>query len=92
MWVGWLDDRPDCASATWTSYGINNVTLLATIPEARRRGYGEALTWRAAQADPSLPAMLFSSDDGRPIYDRMGFLSLTRLTLWHRTRGGAGGD
>jgi hypothetical protein len=92
MWVGWLDDRPACASSAWTEYGINNVTLVATIPEARRRGYGEALTWRAAQADPALPAMLFSSDDGRPVYDRMGFLPLQRLTLWHRERAGIDGN
>lgn len=88
MWVGWLDDRPVCASSTWTEYGVNNVTLVATIPEARQHGYGEALTWRAAQADPSLPGMLFSSDDGRPVYGRMGFLPLQRLTLWHRGHDG----
>ena len=35
---------------------------------------------------PSLPAMLLSSDDGRPVYDRMGFLPLWRLTLWYRNR------
>lgn len=83
-WVGWVDGRPVCASAAWIEYGVNNVTAVATLPDARRRGYGEALTWRAALADPALPAMLFSSDDGRPVYDRMGFLPLWRLTLWYR--------
>lgn len=86
MWVGWDGDRPVCAASAWTEFGINDVTLVATIPEARRRGYGEAITWHAAQADPSLPAMLFSSDDGRRVYDRMGFLPLQRMTLWYRQR------
>jgi hypothetical protein len=88
LWLGWLDDRPVCASAAWTEHGINDVTLVATVPDARRRGYGEALTWRAARADPALPAMLLSSDDGRMVYERMGFLPLLRMTLWYRGRPG----
>ena len=86
LWVGWVDDRPVCASSAWTEHGINGVTLVATVPEARRRGFGEALTWRAALADPSLPAMLLSSDAARPVYERMGFLPLLRITLWYRNR------
>lgn len=88
QWVGWVETRPVCASAAWVEHGISNVTAVATLPDARRRGYGEALTWRAALAEPSLPAMLLSSDDGRPVYDRMGFLPLWRLTLWYRERPG----
>jgi predicted GNAT family acetyltransferase len=84
--VGWVGNRPVSASSAWTEHGINNVTLVATVPDARGRGYGEALTWRAALADSSLPAMLISSDVGRPIYERMGFLPLQRITLWYRTR------
>ena len=86
LWVGWQGNRPVSASSAWNEHGINNVTLVATIPDARRRGYGEALTWLAARADPSLPAMLISSDDGRPVYDRMGFLPMQRITLWYRAR------
>jgi ribosomal protein S18 acetylase RimI-like enzyme len=87
FWIGWVGDEPVCASSAWTEYGINDVTMVATIPSARRRGYGEALTCRAARADPALPAMLLSSDDGRPVYERMGFVPLLRLTLWHHPRG-----
>lgn len=86
FWVGWEGDRAVCAASAWTDEGINDVTMVVTLPDARRRGYGEAITWRAALADPSLPAMLFSSDDGRPVYERMGFLPLHRLTLWYRVR------
>src|SRR5690242_20738510 len=52
MWVGWEAERPVSAAATFVEAGINNVTLVATVPEARGHGYGEALTWRAALADP----------------------------------------
>jgi hypothetical protein len=86
LWVGWVGNRPVSASSAWTDHGINNVTLVATVPHDRGRGYGEALTWHAARADPSLPSMLISSDVGRPIYERMGFLPLQRITLWYRTR------
>jgi hypothetical protein len=56
---------------------------------ACRRGYGEALTWRAARTQAGLPAILLASDDGRPVYQRMGFLPLLRFTVWlhPRTRG-----
>jgi len=90
LWVGWSDGRPVACSSAWVEQGINHVSLVVTMPDARRRGFGEALTWRAALADPSLPAMLLSSDDGRPVYERMGFLPLLRMTLWYRGRPGAG--
>lgn len=88
LWIGWSDDRPVSCSSAWVEHGINQVSLVVTLPEARRRGFGEALTWRAALADPDLPAMLLSSDDGRPVYERMGFLPLQRITLWYRGRSG----
>lgn len=88
LWIGRVEGRAVCASSAWIEHGINDVILVATLPEARRRGYGEALTWRAALVDPALPAMLLSSDDGRPVYERMGFLPLKRLTLWYRGRPG----
>jgi hypothetical protein len=88
LWVGWVGNHPVSACSAWTEHGINDVTLVATVPDARGRGYGEALTWHAARADPSLPSMLISSDDGRSIYERMGFLPLQRITLWYRSRPG----
>ncbi|MGH2615207.1 MAG: GNAT family N-acetyltransferase, partial [Thermomicrobiales bacterium] len=88
LWIGSVDQHPVCAASAWIEHGINDVVLVATLPRARRRGYGEALTWRAALAAPSLPAMLLSTDDGRPVNERMGFLPLQRMTLWYRTRPG----
>jgi hypothetical protein len=85
-WVGYVENRPVVASAAWAAHGVVNVTLVATLPNERRKGYGEALTWAASRLDPSLPAMLLSSDDGRPVYERMGFLPLQRMTLWYRPR------
>jgi hypothetical protein len=35
-------------------------------------------------ADPALPAVLYASDIGRPVYARMGYQTQFRFTLWHR--------
>jgi hypothetical protein len=86
MWVGREDDRPVSAAAAFVAAGVNNVTLVGTVPEARRRGHGAALTWRATLADPTLPAMLLATDDGRPVYERMGYLPLFRFAVWSRDR------
>ncbi|MDP8907855.1 MAG: GNAT family N-acetyltransferase [Chloroflexota bacterium] len=86
LWVGWEGEQPVSAAATFIEAGLNQVTAVATVLAARRRGYGEALTWRATLADPSLPAALIASDPGRPVYERMGYIPITRFTLWHRTR------
>jgi hypothetical protein len=86
LWVGWEEDRPVVGAATFVAEGINNVTLVATVPEARRRGYGAALTWRATLADPTLPSLLLATDEGRPVYEQMGYISLFRFALWQRNR------
>lgn len=88
LWVGWDEDRPVAAAASFVAAGINDVTLVATVPEARRRGYGAALTWRATLADPTLPSLLLATEEGRPVYERMGYTSLFRFTLWSRDRPG----
>ncbi|MGE3798777.1 MAG: GNAT family N-acetyltransferase, partial [Thermomicrobiales bacterium] len=74
-------------SSSWLGDQLTYVTLVATHPDFRRRGVGRALTWRASLAQPSLPAALISTDEGRLLYDEMGFLRLLRLTLWYRHRG-----
>jgi hypothetical protein len=37
-------------------------------------------------AEPSLPAVLEASDDGHPVYARMGYRDVGRMTLWERPR------
>lgn len=86
LWVGWEEDRPVSAASTFVAAGINNVSFVATVPEARRRGYGAALTWRATLADPSQPSLLIATEGGRPVYEQMGYTSLFRFTLWKRDR------
>lgn len=86
MWVGWEGNRPVSAAGTFVGAGINDVFNVATVPEARRRGYAAAVTWRASLADPTLPALLLASDEGRFVYKQMGYMALFRFTVWMRDR------
>lgn len=86
IFVGYDDDEPVATASVHVGARLQHVELVATRAEWRGRGYGEALTWRATLADPTLPAALIASDDGRPIYERMGYLPVTRFTLWIGSR------
>jgi GNAT superfamily N-acetyltransferase len=86
LWVGWEGDQPVCAAASFVEAGVNNVDLVATVPEARRRGFGAALAWRATFAAPHLPSLLISTEEGRPLYEQIGYLTLFRLSLWSQER------
>lgn len=86
MWVGFVDGRAVATSAAHVVHGVNRVEWVSVLADVRGRGYGEAITWAATVADRQLPAMLFSSDLGRPTYERMGFIALTRFTLWRGAR------
>jgi hypothetical protein len=89
LWLGWEGEQPVSVALTSVEEGINHVHLVATVPEARRRGYGAALTWLATLADPTLPSVLIASDEGRPVYEKMGYLALFRFTGWWRARPGS---
>jgi hypothetical protein len=66
---------------------MSHVEWVSSTPAVRGRGYGEAMTWAATLALPDRPSMLISSDAGRRTYERMGYLPLTRFTLWLGSRG-----
>jgi GNAT superfamily N-acetyltransferase len=84
LFVGYAGSAPVAVSGAYLHHGLVEVDWVVTLPVARRRGYGRALTWRALQIAPDAPAMLLASDPGRPVYERMGFLPLLRMTMWAR--------
>ena len=59
-----------------------DVEFISALPEVRGRGIGRAATATATRAASDRPAMLISSDDGRTVYERLGYLPLLRFTLW----------
>ncbi|MFN2504017.1 MAG: GNAT family N-acetyltransferase, partial [Acidimicrobiales bacterium] len=89
-WIGSVDGRPVAAAAAHIGPDVVTVDWVTTLEEFRGRGYGAAVTWAAVRAEPRLPAVLIASDPGRPVYERMGFLALVRLTAWIRAERGLG--
>lgn len=82
FWLGRAAGRPVATAMSYTAHGVVNVEAIATLPEYRGRGIGAAVSWAATLADPALPAVLIASDDGAGGYRRMGYLAVTRWTLW----------
>ena len=82
MWLAMLDGEPVGTAAAHVNETFVDVEWISARPECRGRGVGAALTWAATLVAPELPAMLIASDPGQPVYERMGYLRLTRFTLW----------
>ena len=84
VWLGYVDGRPASVACAHQAAGATLVEYVAALPAARGRGAGAAVTWEATLADPAAPAVLVASDDGRPVYERMGYLPIERWTAWLR--------
>ncbi len=82
--VAYDGDRPVATAAAHPAAGVTVVENVAVLASARGRGAGAAITWAATTAWPDQPAMLIASDAGQPVYERLGYLRLLRLTCWLR--------
>jgi GNAT superfamily N-acetyltransferase len=69
------------------SGGVVGVYAVATVPNFRRRGYGEQVTWAAVRSAPSSPAILQPSHEGLSLYRRMGFGPIGSYSKWLRFSG-----
>jgi hypothetical protein len=82
VFVAYDGDTPVATSAAHSAAGVTVVENVAVLSEARGRGAGAAITWAATTAWADQPAMLIASDDGQPVYERLGYLRLVRWTCW----------
>lgn len=83
-YLGRYEGQAVAVGELFTGRGVVNLCGGATLPEARRRGVWRALVWARVAVAADLPAVAFTSDMSRPGFVRMGFLPLTRFTLWWR--------
>ena len=83
--LGLVDDQPVATASAHVAAGVNHVEFVSTRSDHRGRGIGAAMTWAATVAEPTLPAVLISSDDGRAVYEALGYLPIVRWTLWMAT-------
>jgi GNAT superfamily N-acetyltransferase len=90
VWLGLVDGEPAAVAAAHHAAGVTLVEYVAVLPASRGRGVGAAVTWAATLSDPAVPAVLVASDDGRPVYERMGYVAVERWTAWLRAGTSAG--
>lgn len=80
---------PVSAAATVPADGRLFVLLVATHPDAQRRGYGEAVTRKAlhegARATGIRRATLHATASGVPVYRRIGFAETAAIVLYDAT-------
>lgn len=67
--------------------GVVGVYGVVTVPEARGRGYGSAMTWAALSADRAIPTVLQPSGLAEPLYSRLGFTPFANFRHWYRPGG-----
>lgn len=86
FFVGYQDGNPVSCAASYVGQGEVGVYMVATRPEVRGKGFGSAVTAAAIAAAPHLPAVLQASEFGRPVYERLGFQTVSEYTLWYKPR------
>jgi GNAT superfamily N-acetyltransferase len=94
--VGYLGETPVATTSLMLAADLAGVYHVATMPEARGRGLGAALTHQAmlhAREAGAERAVLQSSEMGYGVYRSLGFVDHCPLTLydWRPGREAAGG-
>lgn len=75
-YTGYLGGKPVAVSSLVMAGGLAGIYAVATLPEARKRGIGAAMTLHATSEGKAKGAditVLQATDMGRPIYERIGF-------------------
>lgn len=87
------DDGGLAGSVACASFGTTGwIGALGVIPEARRHGLGTALTEAATvwlRGRGAQTVLLYATDAGRPIYERLGFVAEQRAIAWRGVAGAA---
>ncbi len=84
-YLGYAEGRPVATAHCLVSHRIAGVFVVGTLPEFRRRGFGEAVTWRAAldgRSEGCVASYLQASEMGRPVYERMGYRVVAEYQDW----------
>ena len=89
------DGRP-VGGVCCASFGATGwIGALGVLPRSRRHGVGELLT-RAAiewlQSRGAQTVLLYATDMGRPLYERLGFEFEATVTAWRGTAGNTRAD
>jgi GNAT superfamily N-acetyltransferase len=86
-YVGYLDGEPVAASQVMLIAGAAGVNFIGTLEAHRGRGFGEAVTWEVVNKGAEqgcAVAVLQASEPGKPVYERMGFRTVTSYKTFVR--------
>lgn len=95
LFVASLDGRLAGTSLAIRTGDVSGVYAVGTLPAARRRGVGTALTWAAIEAGHAWGCdtiVLQASEMGYPIYTAMGFRTVVEYAVYGRPVQQAAGD
>lgn len=84
-YVGFHDGVPVCGSCVLDDLGVAGIYEVATVPEARRRGFGTAITLDPLKASSELGVkvgVLHSSPYGYGVYKRIGFQDIGKHSVY----------
>jgi ribosomal protein S18 acetylase RimI-like enzyme len=87
-YLGYLDGHAVATSSVLVAGELAGVYHVATLPEARGRGFGSAMTMatmRRARASGASTIVLQSSEMGESVYRGLGFSRVCDLTLYDWT-------
>lgn len=88
-YLGFASGKPVSTSLRFNFGNVAGIYFVATLEGFRRRGYGEALTWRAAldgQKEGCIFSSLQASEMGLPIYEKMGYRKIVDYEVWRPTK------
>jgi GNAT superfamily N-acetyltransferase len=83
--LGTIDGRPVATSLGFVVEDVAGIYNVATVPDARRRGYGSAVTACAmayGRDRGARWAILESSPIGVPVYERLGFRQVCEVVVY----------
>jgi GNAT superfamily N-acetyltransferase len=85
-YVGYVGDRPVSTATTIIHGDILYLALVATAPDARRKGYAEAVIRHSLQKAHDATGLtrtaLHATDAGAPVYKRLGYNAVANFS-WY---------
>jgi GNAT superfamily N-acetyltransferase len=82
VWLGYRDGVPAGAAYTFHDGASLGVYQLGTLPEHRGYGVARAMMTAILREYPHDTVTLTATDQGRPLYDGLGFAAVSKAVWW----------